>query len=648
MPAFSAATAAASIALAPLFTDHMVLQRDMQNPIWGRDIPGNPVVVIVDGPGIRFDAATEADEDGRWMLKLPELPVGGPYTIMVDGTEDFVLKDVLVGDVWLASGQSNMEFEVQNVYNAKLEIATARNTQIRHFKVEQSAKSEPQERVNGSWEVASPQTVGSFSAVGYFFARDISDRLGVPVGIINSTWGGTCVEAWTSLDVISKYVDPEEINPSPATIEKQKQAYANYLETARAWRIEHMPADPGNFALAKGWAKADFDDAAWGTMKLPGYWQNRGVQTNGVIWFRKSVQIPTLWAGKELTLSLGPVDDYDTSYFNGTLVGETPRGTPDSYQLARNYKVPAALVKGGKAVVTVRVFDDFGNGGFGGVPSAMWLAPADGSAPAIPLAGDWCYMMEHDIGVVPSSVFAGSPGIPGFTQPQNRPAFLFNGMINALIPYGIKGAIWYQGEQNESNPDTYGERVRAMIRDWRARFGVGDFPFYYVQLAAFRAGRPWAPLREQQDAALAEPNAGRALAIDIGNATDIHPRNKQEVARRLALNAFANTYGMSGVEFSGPVYEKALVEGASVRVSFRHAADLHTLSYAPIVTGFELAGEDGVFHPAEGRLEMSSVVVTSKAVKEPRQMRYAWADCPVVNLVNGEGLPAAPFRCELR
>ncbi len=644
MPGITA-SAAAAFALAPLFTDHMVLQRGMENPIWGREIPGNTVVVIVDGPDFNFDIATEADGEGRWMIKLPELPVGGPYTIFVDGSgNDEKLEDVLVGDVWLASGQSNMEYTVQNVYNAKLETATANNREIRHFKVPQNAQEAPQDEIEGTWEVASPSTVGNFTAVGYFFARDVSERLNVPVGIINSTWGGTCVEAWTSLDVISQYVDKEQINPSPETKAKQAKAYADYLEIARAWRIENMPQDPGNFGYDKGWANADFDDSAWKEMKLPVYWQNRGLKLNGAVWFRMAVDIPAEWAGQELTLSMGRVDDFDITYFNGQAVGETPRGTPDSYQMARNYTVPASIVKAGRAVVCVRVFDDFGEGGFGGVPADMWLAPKGSEGAKLSIAGNWRYLVEHDIGITPASVFAGSPGIPGFTQPQNRPAFLYNGMIHALIPYGIKGALWYQGEQNESNPEPYGELVRAMIRDWRNRFGLGDFPFYYVQLAAFNSAHPWAPLREQQDAALAEPNTGRALAIDIGNAVDIHPRNKQEVARRLALNAFANTYGIEGVEFSGPVFESASIEGAAIRIRFSHANDLHTLCDAPIATGFELAGADGVYHPAEGRIKKGELIVTSEAVPEPLYVRYAWADAPVVNLVNGEGLPAAPFR----
>ena len=644
MPILSTASAAAALAIAPIFTDHMVLQRGQENPIWGKDAPNTEVNIEIDGNGADLNVIAQADANGYWRTNLPELPAGGPYTITIDGTSEDVLDDVLVGEVWLVSGQSNMEFQVERGNNAKLEIATANNSRIRHFKVAQQTSDTPTDSISGVWETTSPETVGMFSAIGYFFANEIGERLDVPVGIINSTWGGTCVEAWTSLDVISKYVDPDEINPSPETIEKQKKAYADYIIVARNWRISHMPADPGNFALAKGWADAAFDDTAWAEMLLPAYWQNKGITNNGVMWFRKSIDIPAEMAGKNLVVSLGNIDDFDTTYFNGEQIGECPRGTPDSYQLQRVYTIPAALVKTGRAVLTIRVFDDFGNGGFGGNPGDMWMAPADGTSAKVSLSGKWRYEREHDIGITPTSVFAGSPGIPGFTQPQNRPAFLYNGMIHALVPYGIRGVLWYQGEQNENNWQPYGERVRAMIRDWRNLWNEGDFPFYYVQLASFGTPADWADLREQQDMALLEPNTGRALAIDIGNPTDIHPTNKQEVARRLALVALSNAYGLKGFETSGPVFDKMQIDGSAVRVSFTHAGSLYTAGNAPTVLGFELAGEDGVYHPATGVIEKDIVLVTSTEVSEPKNVRYAWKSAPEVNLVNGEGLPAAPFR----
>jgi sialate O-acetylesterase len=646
MSTIAASSAAAVLALAPLFTDHMVIQQGRQNPIWGTDAPNAQVVIKIDGDGAEKVVTAKADANGKWAAQLPQLSVGGPYTIKVDGSGEDVLDDVLVGEVWLVSGQSNMEFRVDQGMSSKLEIATANNSRIRHFKVEQCASPTPLDTVKGDWETASPKTAGDFSAIGYYFAREISERLNVPVGIVNSTWGGTCVEAWTSLETISKYIPEEELHPSLETLAKRKTAYEKYLVDAKAWRLQHMPADPGNFGFGKGWASVAFDDSAWDTLALPNFWQSKGMNFNGAVWFRKTVEIPAIWAGKDLTISLGAVDDYDTTYFNGVEVGETPRGTVDSYQIKRVYTVPASDVKAGKAVITVRVFDDFGNGGFGGTKPMMWIAPKGESDRTVSLSGEWKMKVEHNIGVVPTSIFAGSPGLPGFTQPQNSPAYLYNGMINALVPYGMRGALWYQGEQNESNPLTYGERVRAMIGDWRSRWGEGNFPFYYVQLASFNSGRPWAILREQQDAALLEPNTGRALAIDIGNPRDIHPKNKQEVAHRLALIALAKDYGFADAEYSGPICDKVKFESGKAVVSFTHAGELHTTGNALTVLGFELAGSDGVFHPATGNIEGDVVAVTSKDVSQPVKLRYAWADAPEVNLVNGDNLPAAPFKAD--
>jgi sialate O-acetylesterase len=640
--------AASALVLAPLFTSHMVLQQGRQDPLWGRDAPGSSVAITVSGGEKPVTVSAKADAEGRWNAALPELPAGGPYTITVEGSSTVTLDDVLVGEVWLASGQSNMEFQVSRASNAADAIANADNPQIRHFKVAINAQGEPVETASGTWECASPDTVGDFTAVGYFFAQDLYAELGVPVGIVNSTWGGTCVEAWTSREVISKYVPEEEITDTPESREKLKQAYDEYLEVARQWRLANLPADPGNDGLAAGWAAPDFDDYGWDTMDLPRFWQSAGLAFNGTIWFRLHVDIPAEWAGKDLQLSLGAIDDYDTTFFNGVEVGSIPRGTQDSYQTRRLYKVPASLVKAGETVIAVRVFDDFGDGGFSGPAAKMTLSCPEAAAPgAIPLEGEWLYKVEHNIGKVAVEVFKGSPPPPPGSTPQNKASWLYNGMISPLVPYGIRGALWYQGEQNESNWQTYGERVRAMIRDWRSRWGEGDFPFYYVQLAAYGTAADWPELRLQQDEALKEPNTGRALAIDIGAKGDIHPTNKLEVSRRLALVALKETYGKPVAETSGPVYASAVAEGPKVRISFTHAEALATSDGSGAVLGFEIAGADGVFHPAQAVIDGANIVVTSPDVTQPAALRYAWASCPEVNLVNGAKLPCAPFRCLL-
>ena len=639
--------AAASLALSPLFCDHMVLQQGLQNPIWGSDVPGETVSIAIDGASTHEKVDAVADANGRWTARLPELPAGGPYTITVDGSDEDRISDVLVGEVWLVSGQSNMEFMVKQADGAEEEIAAARNPQIRHFKVAQNAQKDPVATVPGAWVVESPESLGDFSAAGYYFAKEINGSLGVPVGIINSTWGGTCVEAWTSLDVISRYLPDEEIHPTPASEERARVALEQYRLQSVAWRNEHMPRDPGNDGFAAGWANTGFDDSGWGRMHLPRYWQSDGLDFNGTIWFRRHIDIPLAWAGRELTLSLGAIDDYDTVYFNGVPVGATGRETLNSYQVKRTYTIPANLVKAGDCVISVRVFDDYGDGGFAGPASAMLVTAAGDAKNSVEIAGEWLYKVEHNVGKVPVTVFAGSPSPPPGATPQNRPAWLYNGMVNPLVPYGIRGVLWYQGEQNQDNWQTYGERVRAMIRDWRARWGEGNFPFYYVQLAAYGGTlADWAELRAQQDEALKEPNTGRALAIDIGNKTDIHPKNKSEVGRRLALQALANVYGRKVADTEGPVFAGAKIEGAKVRIHFTHA-DLLRTHGGGAVLAFEIAGEDGVFHPAVAVIENGEIVAEAPGVAEPKAVRYAWANAPDVNLENGEGLPCAPFRCLL-
>jgi NADH-quinone oxidoreductase subunit N len=335
MPTIATPVAAAAFALAPLFTDHMVLQQDRSNQIWGCDSPGSPVVVSVDGPSCaRVEVVAGAD--GKWSAVLPALPAGGPYSIVVDGSADEVLDDVLVGEVWLVSGQSNMEFLVSQAMQSGLEKVSAQNPRVRHFRVAQQASDSPAWDVDGEWVVAAPDTVGGFSAIGYYFGRDLAARLDVPVGIINSSWGGTRVEAWFSEAEAARHVPAEELHPTGDVEARRKLAYERYLEEARVWRLEHMPADPGNFGFARGWAGADFDDSAWGVMDLPGYWQRKGLILNGAVWFRREVEIPASWAGRDLVLSLGAVDDYDTTYFNGVCVGEVPRDAgflPDAPQL---------------------------------------------------------------------------------------------------------------------------------------------------------------------------------------------------------------------------------------------------------------------------------------------------------------------------
>ena len=632
-----------------LFTDNMVLQRGVSAPVWGWAEPGAKISVSVAGKS----ASAITGADGKWMAKLPPLPVGGPYTLTVSGPQTVTLQNVLVGDVWICSGQSNMQMGIANVNNAKAEIADAENyPQIRLFTVPNVTAYRPAETVNGKWEVCTSQTVaangwGGFTAVGYFFGRELHKKLHIPIGLIHTSWGGTIAEAWTSGEALKTMADFAPAVKQIEAIDVSKNG-EDFGKQMTEWYAKN---DPGS-ADGANWEKSESDASAWKTMPLPTAWESAGLPDyDGVVWFRKEIMLPDSFAGKTAMLHLGPIDDSDTTWVNGVKVG-----SESVYNTERDYKIPAGILKPGKNVVAVRVLDTGGAGGLYGKPEQMNLA-ADGET-ALSLAGDWQYNASLPL----------NKATPVPMQTSNNPnvvTVLYNGMIAPLIPFSIKGAIWYQGESNAGRADQYQILLPTLIKDWRSRFGVGAFPFYIVQLANFMAqdaepkNDPWPLLREAQTlTAQHVSNSGIALAIDIGEAGDIHPKNKQEVGRRLALDALAQTYGVK-VEYSGPVYKSMKIEGSVVRLTFDHiGGGLTAESLGPIVInhglqpekaelkGFAIAGEDGKFVWADAKIEGKTVVVSSPQVSKPTAVRYAWANNPVCNLYNKDGLPAVPFRTD--
>ncbi|HKO92498.1 MAG TPA: sialate O-acetylesterase [Polyangiaceae bacterium] len=636
--------------LAGLFADHVVLQRDRPIPIWGWDAPGQTLTLKLRVPGESGElcaASGEADANGRFQVRLPPCAAGGPYDLYVEGRRQIVLHDVWIGEVWLASGQSNMEWKVAASLDAEQEIARANWPAIRVFKVAASAAQAPQRDAGGTWSVCSPETAGDFSAVGYFFARELVQARSVPVGIIDATWGGTCIEAWTSLEALAPVLpdlDAQRASLAAQLVELPR-VQREYERVFQAWQREHLPGDEKNQGLARGFARPDCDDASWSLMPLPGYWQARGMKFNGVVWFRRSVDIPESFAGQELTLHLGAIDDFDDTYFEGEAVGKTPPGTPNAHQVLRRYRLPAGSVKSGSRVIAVRVFDHFGNGGFAGPTGEMFLERSDGKGERVPLNGRWRYQVEREVPLVPMDVFQTAPPLPVALALHNSPASLFHGMLAPLVPYALRGAIWYQGESNTARASQYRALQVALIRDLRTRFAQGQFPFYYVQLANYRASLDWARLREAQSDALSEPETGMVISLDIGDSQDIHPKNKQEVARRLSLLARSRTYGERELVADSPRVERVSISGREVRVRFAHARGLCTADGGP-VRGFALAGPLGRFELARAQIVGDEVWLEAPGLSEPRAVRYAWADDPDANLQNGAGLPAAPFRSD--
>jgi sialate O-acetylesterase len=632
--------------LSTIFGDNMVLQRDIPIPVWGWAAPGEKITATLDGQTARAIAA----DDGGWQVVFPPAPAGGPFEMRVEGRETAVtLGNVLIGEVWLASGQSNMQWTVASSANAEREIRDASFDRIRLFTVERTAVVDAPREVSGHWSVCSPKTVGDFSAVAYFFGRELHRKLGVPVGLINSCWGGTLAEAWTSREMLrSLPLFQDVVDRYARSLANYEQANAEYLRRVKEGEEKFYPADPGNVGLKKGWAALDTDTSDWGMIRVPSYWQGAGMDFSGVLWFRREVEIPAEWAGRELTLNLCPCDKHDTTYFNNVKVGEMGREKPDAWATPRRYTIPAGLAQAARNTLAVRVYSYAYAGGIMGSVEDLNLGP-DGIADAarIRLAGTWRCQVEHNFGkIVPLSVQQPlGPGNP------NSPHILFDSMVRPLIPYAIRGAIWYQGESNAARPAEYRTLFPAMIRSWRDAWRQGEFPFLFVQLANYMqpAHEPqesdWAELREAQTVALQLPHTGMAVAIDIGDAADIHPKNKQDVGKRLALNALQGVYGLADVVPSGPLHAGASVEGNKIRVRFTHA-DGGLVARGGEPSGFAIAGADRKFVWAKAEIADDSVLVWSDEVPQPVAVRYGWANNPVCNLYNAAGLPASPFRTD--
>ncbi|OOQ56398.1 sialate O-acetylesterase [Mucilaginibacter pedocola] len=640
---FSALAAAslhaqAKITLPSVLTDNMVLQQKTKAALWGKAEPGKLVTVSTTWSKKQFTAVAGAD--GQWKVLLATPSYGGPYDITISDGEAVTLKNVLIGEVWIASGQSNMEMPVSGwsqVVNYQQELADANNyPSIRLLQVEHITSTEPLDDakiIGGGWLPCDSKSVAQFSAVAYFFARDIYKKTGIPMGIIHSSWGGTIAEAWESEGTVKQLPDLANAYNKMKTLTKD-QSLAIFNKENTEWQANIAAKDGGYQNGVAVWAAPGFDASGWKTMQAPGSWESSVLPDfDGIVWFRKKVTIPESWAGKDVKLSLGAIDDNDITFFNGDKIGET-----NFYAAPRNYTVPADKVKAGEAVITVRAFDTGGDGGFMGKKGTMFL---EYNGERIQLEGAWQYKAAVDFKGYPTPVLNDGP---------NRPSVLFNAMLNPFTQYAVKGAIWYQGEANTNRAQQYGEIFPALINDWRRDWNNPKMPFYFVQLANFMPVSPqpvssaWAELRDVQRSTLALPYTGMAVAIDIGEGADIHPHNKQDVGHRLALIALAKDYGQGGV-YSGPMYTSQKINGNSISLKFKNADGL-TAKNGEKLSGFAIAGDDQKFYWADATISGNTVTVSSPDVKNPVAVRYAWANNPVCNLYNAAGLPASPFRTD--
>lgn len=628
-----------TLTLSPLLGSGMVLQRNQEALFSGRDLPNQSVEVRFRG----HRATTRAGHDGAWAVRLPSGEAGGPFEVIIAGSQTLRLTDVLVGEVWLASGQSNMQWRMDQCGGAKSDIAAADFPNLRYFTVGTVAHSEPMESVSGAWRRVTPDTVGFMSAVGFYFARHLWRQLNVPVGVVVSAWGGTPAEAWTSRDAFRR----TEITRSIlARFDEIKDRIDDLTKDAARiayeWEVKNMPADPGIGQPDKGWARPDFDVRSWRSMSLPNTWQAEpDMNFNGVVWFRREVALPASWRGKDLELSLGVIDDFDDTFVNGERVGGMGKDVFQAYAKRRVYRISASLTRTDALTLAVRVFDHFGVGGFTGTRDQMYLRES-ASSETIPLDGPWQYEVEWRLPPPRPDLFSTYPAMPVGALPEQRPGHLFNSMIHPLRHWNWAGAIWYQGESNGGRSGEYADLFQALIEGWRAAFRQ-KLPFLFVQLPNFASGADWPLLREAQAAALALPDTGMAVTLDVGNVTDIHPQNKEPVGRRLALLALEMVYGIRQ-PCRSPEVRRIEFGATSARADFDHAYDGLKTSDGQSPRGFELAGPDGAFHPATARVDGASVVVEASGVKNPAGIRYAFHAAPEVNLVNSADLPAAPFR----
>ncbi|WP_316634535.1 sialate O-acetylesterase [uncultured Flavobacterium sp.] len=622
----------AKVSLPSFFTDNMVLQQKSAVPFWGES---NKKSVLVTASWDKKTYKTNV-VNGKWNVVLKTPVYGGPYSITINDGDLKTLQNILIGEVWLCSGQSNMEMPLEGwgkINNYKEEIANADYPQIRLLQAEHIESTLPLNTLkvqHDGWNVCSPKNIADFSATAYFFARKIYKEKKIPIGLIHSSWGGTLIEAWTSSGALSTIHDFDTEIEAMKSETNREALQQKYNVDLAVWEKNLTTSDKG-FAEGKAiWLAENFDDASWKTMKLPSFFDSNGLANfDGVIWFRKKFTIQD--NNVDFSLSYY-ADDDDILWINGNYVGETK-----GYNVERHYIIPAKFLKKGENTITIRVFDGAGNGGVYADEKITLKSEKE----TISLAGDW----KYNIGVDSKDL----PAKPYLAQGQNLPSAIYNAMIAPLLDYKIKGVIWYQGESNAERAFQYQKLLPLLINDWRAKFKDKNLPFLFVQLANYKQQKQqpgdsdWAELREAQFMALKLPNTGMAVTTDIGNGEDIHPKNKQDVGGRLANIALAKVYNIK-IEYSGPLYKSYTVKANVITVDFDFNENIKAKDND--LKGFSIAGADQKFHWAEAKIINGKVEVYAQDVPNPVSVRYNWADNPNGNLTNASGLPASSFRTD--
>ena len=638
---FSTTAQPKSLELAPLFVDNMVLQQRSEVPIWGWSSPN--IIIKIKSSWNDTVKTVVTDEFGKFYTELKTSSYGGPHILKISSkSETIVIKNVMLGEVWLASGQSNMEWSLSDPILQSFELdSVSNNSNIRFFKVSKQVSLMPSKQTNGQWRICNSINAPEFSAVAYFFAKKLTNKLDVPIGIIQSTWGGTPVESWMPLEYVEKIERFVNIGDVIKDEIINKTKYGQWLAGMRSIDVSNKSIEDINEYLSSNlpsYHQIDVDDSKWGQHQLPSNFEKEFGEIDPLIWYRKEFYFDSHSDEKTYSFFLGPIDDLDVVYLNGVRIGQDV-----GWQKGRTYEIPRGLLQKGKNVIAISVLD---NGGGGGIyKNTPHIKHKD--KVVFTLDGAWKYKMlgcfENKTSFNVFDSLFNLNNKPNLQYSQISPSSLFNAMIAPLIPYRIKGVIWYQGENNVSHPEEYFNSFPLMINSWRDSWKQGEFPFYYVQIAPYDYGSGKAPiLREAQRFAMKLPNTGMVVTSDIGDIIDIHPKNKHEVGNRLALWALHKDYGFVDTVYSGPLYKKISIEGKQIRIHFESVgSELYspdkTLNY------FEVAGKDQTYYPAKAFIEGDNVIVRSPKVKSPKSVRFGWTDTSTPNLFNKEGLPAVSF-----
>jgi sialate O-acetylesterase len=626
-----AAQTGKTLQLAGIFGDNAVIQQGTNAPVWGMAAPSATIRIEFAG----YTSFAKANNDGKWMLRMPALQAGGPFDMKVTGEDTIILKNLMVGEVWLASGQSNMEWRFSAGVGEKTKqyIAEANYPLIRLFNVPRITANSPLADIEPSaWQICSPATVKDFSAIAYFFGQNVHKHLDVAVGIINSSWGATNVEAWMSAEVLATHPDfRNKVIYADNDLAKWNEFVKNSIQ---ADLTRDDMAKSANEGIKTGANTLNYNDHAWtksvypmdmNTIGLSGYW--------GLVWFRKHFELSKQDAGQKFKAHIPMNAREAIIYINGKEITtfQFPNGV-------KEFEIPAKILTLGKNMLAIRYYVHWGSAYIGTKAEECLLTGLKSNA-KIDLSGEWSCSSKIE------------PQLPQWQDYYNKQSVQYNGRIAPIIPYGIKGAIWYQGESNSGKAAQYAQLFPMMINDWRVRWQQGYFPFLFVQLANFkdRQAEPsddeWAYLREAQLKTLDQPNTGMAVSIDIGEANDIHPRNKFDVGQRLYLAALKTAYNAHVVS-SGPKFESFSIEENKIRLKFSSIGSGLIAKGSGKLSGFAIAGADKVYHWADAVIDGSDVVVSSPLVSVPVSARYAWAANPECNLYNKERLPASPFRTD--